>query len=244
MRRVLITLVTVSLAAVAHAGSGPYFLEVTGAYNRLEMGTVNEFLDSVNEEAGQTVVDRLEAGGSWGVNLGRVYNDRMATAIGYERLDASVRSSPPLVMHLHAPANILSFKLAYALARWGSVIPLVQGTAGWIWNDGYLEYQDPFGNNVRHDFGGGTLALEAMLGAEVRLSDRFGLNLTGGYRYADVSSPDWDGTSFGGTGRFTGPGFDYSGVVVRLGLRIGLDWTGLGGSDDTRDTSQEATGWM
>ena len=63
MRRVLITLVTVSLAAVAHAGSGPYFLEVTGAYNRLEMGTVNEFLDSVNEEAGQTVVDRLEAGG-------------------------------------------------------------------------------------------------------------------------------------------------------------------------------------
>ena len=65
-----------------------------------------------------------------------------------------------------------------------------------------------------------------------------------GYRLADISSPDWDATSFGGYGSFTGPGFDYSGLMVRAGLRIKLGWSGVGDAGDTRDTSEDATGWM
>jgi hypothetical protein len=69
------------------------------------------------------------------------------------------------------------------------------------------------------------------------------LNLTGGYRLADISSPSWDASSFGGYGTFDGPGFDYSGPFVRAGLRISLDW-GIGDASETRDTSENATGWM
>ncbi len=244
MRRFALPYLALSLLATA-ALAGPYFVEVTGAYNQYDMGTVNGYLDSVNEDSGSDAFEHLDSGGSWGVNLGRIYNNRMASSIGYERLYASVASTPPPVtMTINAPANILRFQLAYALAKWGSVIPFVQGGAGFIWNSGYLEYLDENGNNKRHDFSGGTLALEALLGAEVRLNDRFGLNLSGGYRFADVSDPEWDASSFGGYGTFNGPGFDYSGLLVRVGLRIGLNWSGMGDAGDTRDESEDATGWM
>jgi hypothetical protein len=123
------------------------------------------------------------------------------------------------------------------------VIPFLRGGAGIIWNSGYLEYTDDFGNNIRHDFSGTTLDLEGLVGAEVRLSQRLGLNVVGGYRLADISSPEWDATSFGGYGTFTGPGFDYSGWLVQAGVRIGLGW-GIGDAGETRDTSDDATGWM
>lgn len=242
MHRVVVPLLAVSLLALP-ALAGPYFVEATGTYSRHDMGTVNEFLDSVNEDSGTSAFEHLDAGGAWGVNLGRVYNSRLATSVGYEHLYASARSTPPpVVMHVHAPANVIRFQLAYAIARLGPVIPFVQGGAGFIWNNGYLEYQDEFGNNRRYDFKGSTITFEGLAGAEVRLTDRFGLNLSVGYRLADISSPDWDATSFGGYGTFTGPGFDYSGLMVRLGLRIGLNWQG--DASETRDTSELQTGWM
>jgi hypothetical protein len=240
-RRVLLLLASALLATPTLAG--PYFVEVTGTYSRYDMGTVNEFLDSVNEDSGTQAFEHLDSGGTWGVNLGLVSRNRLATSVGFERLSASARSTPPpVVMHVHAPANVIRFQLAYALARLGPVIPFVQGGAGFIWNRGYLEYQDEFGNNRRYDFKGSTIAFEGLAGAEVRLTDRFGLNLSVGYRLADISSPEWDATSFGGYGTFTGPGFDYSGLMVRVGLRIGLNWQG--DASETRDSSESQTGWM
>jgi len=224
------------------AFAGPYFVEVIGGYNTYDMSTVNEFLDSVNEDSGTSAFEHLDSGGSFGVALGWIQNQRMATSVAYERLSATEESSSPeVVMKIKAPANVIRFQLAYAVAKLGPVIPFVQGGAGFIWNNGYLEYQDEFGNDIRHDFSGSTITFEGLVGAEVRLSDRFGLNLAGGYRFADISDVKWDASNFGGYGTFSGPGFDYSGAMVRVGLRIGLNWD-LGESSE--DDSEDPTGWM
>ena len=223
---------------------GPYFVEIVGAYDRYDMGTVNEFLDSVNEDVGRQALEHLDAGGSWGVSFGQVFQRRLAASVGYERLHASVSSSPPPNLTIKAPANIIRFRLAYALARLGPVIPFVEGEAGFIWNNGHLEYDNEFGTTIRHDFEGSTIALAALAGAELRLAERFGLNLAVGYRLADIAEPQWDATSFGGYGTFTGPGFDYSGLVVRAGLRIQLNWGEGTPAPGEPDTPREPQGWM
>ena len=224
--------------------AGPYFVEVTGGYNTYDMSTVNEYLDSVNEEFGTNAFEHLDSGGSFGVALGWIQTRRLATSVGYERLSATVESSSPdVVMKIKAPANVISFQLAYALARLGPVIPFVRGGAGFLWNNGYLEYRNEFGNDIRHDFNGSTITFEGLVGAEVRLNDRFGLNLAGGYRFGNISAAKWDATNFGGYGTFDGPGFDYTGVVVRVGLRIGLNWE-FGGSADATNEAVDTIGWM
>jgi hypothetical protein len=244
MLRTITLLLALCLLAGPAAAAGPYFVQVTGAVNAYDMGRVNDFLDSVNEDTGAHVFEPLDGGGSWGAQLGRVYNRRLATSIGFERLRAGVESTPPpLVMTIHAPANVIRFQASWGVARLGPVIPFLQGGVGFIWTNGQVEYIDEHDNERRHPFSGSTICLEALAGLEVRLNDRFGLNVAGGWRQADIDSPEWDASSFGGYGTFTGPGFDYSGVVVRAGLRVRLNWA-VGDTGETRDASEDATGWL
>lgn len=241
-RHLLVTVAALLFATSAVAG--PYYVEVSGTMNWYDMGEVNEFLDSVNEDYGETVIDPLDSGGSFAIGLGRVYNQRLATTLVYEHLFARTESNNDDVpMKISAPANIVRFQLAFAIAKLGSVIPYVQGGVGIIWNGGALEYRDEFGNDIKHEYGGSTIDIEGLVGIEIRLNDRFGLDLSGGYRFAEITDAKWDATSFGGYGTFDGPGFNYSGGLVRIGLRIGLDWS-VGDSSETRDTSEDQTGWM
>ena len=247
MRHCLLFFTAITLLG-APALAGPYFVEVIGGYNTLDMSTVNEFFDGVNDDNGVDALQHLDSCGSFGVALGWVQNRNMATSIAYERLSASEESSSPeVVMKLKAPANVIRFQLAYALAKLGPVIPFVQGGAGIIWNNGYLEYEDENSRIIHLDSSGSGLTFEGLIGAEVRLSDRFGLNLAGGYRFANISETKWDTWDLGGTGTVGGPDFDYSGAMVRVGLRIGLNWE-LGESseseNESENESEDATGWM
>jgi hypothetical protein len=248
-RPLLLAALALALATTPVLAVGPYFVELVGAVNQYDMGTVNDYLDSVNDEAGRQAFDHLDSGGSWGLYVGQVFERRLAVSVGYQRFHAKVESSPPPVMTIKAPANLIGLQLEYALFRLGPVIPFLQGHAGFIWNNGHLEYENDFGTTIRHDFSGSTISLGALAGAELRFAERFGLNLAVGYHLADISSPDWDASSFGGYGTFTGPGFDYGGLVLRAGLRIQLDW-GEGEDAVLKETprspeeSREPTGWM
>jgi len=242
--RVFTLLLGALALGTAAVAAGPYYVVASGGYSGYDMSTVNAFLDSVNEAAGTAAFEPLDSGASFCLGLGRIYSRRLATTVVYERLAATAESTSPEVIGLvKAPANVIRLDVAYARARMVSVIPFVAGGVGIVWNNGHVEYRDDLGHDRRHDFAGDNLTLEGLVGVEIRLGQRLGLSLAGGYRLADVKSPEWDATSFGGYGTFTEGEFDYSGPVARVGLRIGLGWQ-TGDAGETRDASEGATGWM
>jgi len=223
--RVLVFLAIASLAGAAQA-AGPYFVEITGGYSHYDMTTVNDFIDSVNEDAGIDALEHLDGGRGFGVALGKVFTDRISTAVVWEKLRANMESSAPEVeLEIHAPAHIFAGQFTYRLTSLGPVDLTAQGAAGIITTSGHVEYRDENDIQTKHEYSGNTILFEGLLGAQIALSKRFDFTVQGGYRQAKIKSTDWEGDSFGGYGTFSGPGMNYSGLMVRAGLRIGLNWT-------------------
>jgi hypothetical protein len=171
--------------------AGPYFVEVSGGYSWYDMGTVNEFVDTVNEEAGTQALDDLEGGPAFGVALGYVSQSRIITAIGYERLVSTLEESTPEArLKIKSPGNIFRLQVGYSLGTKGRVRPFVMGGGGIVTTNGHIEVAYD-GTDNRHDFRGTALMLEALAGANILVGDRYAIMVAGGYRLADVDEPKW-----------------------------------------------------
>jgi len=223
-----IVLAVFALLFSSHAMADTYFVEVTGGYGLYAMDEVNAFIDDLNQDAGTDVLDKLESGGNFGLALTSRMSPRLSGAVTWEHLYASTKTTEGAAsLDLNAPANVFKISMAYHLIESGWFQPFIQGGGAIMTTRGHLKWQEG-DDKIEHEFKGTGLHLDADLGAYLTLSDRIGAKVTAGYRFAKLNELTYDASSFGGYGSFNGPGVDYSGWTVKLGINIKLNW----GTDD------------
>ncbi len=226
--KTIATLALLAMLIATPAAADTYGVEVTGGYGSYAMDQANTFIDDLNQDAGTDVLENLEGGANYGLALSRRWTPRVSASVAYERLVARTQASDESAsLDLKAPGNVFKFSLAYHLIEAGWFQPFVQGGAGFLTSSGYLEWRDGSAQR-KHEFSGNTLQLDAGLGALMEISHRIAATVTVGYRFGEIKELQYDGSSFGGYGKFNGPGVDYSGWTVKAGIRIRLNW----GTDD------------
>jgi len=219
-----IALAVIALLFSSHAMADTYFVEVTGGYGLYAMDEVNAFIDDLNEDAGGDVLDKLESGGNFGLALTSRMTPRLSGAVTWEHLYASTKTTEGAAsLDLNAPANVFKISMAYHLIESGWIQPFIQGGGAIMTTRGHLKWQEG-DDKIEHEFKGTGLHLDADLGTYLTLSDRIGAKVTAGYRFAKLNELTYDASSFGGYGSFNGPGVDYSGWTVKLGINIKLNW--------------------
>ena len=215
---ILLLAVSLSIPAPTHATSLRPWVGLGGSHGRYSMGDVNRDLDELNTELKQTslhlapITDGPGCGASAGVDLGK----SLSLGIGYDRLFASSGvADATTYFRYRVPAHELRGMVEYAFPRRGPMGARVGVAAGQMRVTGHI-----VGDNVVEVRGTAPL-FEAYLGGDWWGQPRCGLTATAGYRYARV-----DEVTIGGKVAVKPDGanyrLDYSGILLRLGLKIPL----------------------
>jgi hypothetical protein len=203
------------------------WLAVDGAWSYCALGQLNDHIDGLNQAlTGFASMDNVHGSFGFGGAVGVETAEGVSVGIGYERLAGSTSMTLPEgagTIEYDLPATVIEGTVSTRINR-GPTLLRLGVSGGVIMAAGENRYfLDPL-NPVVLKFDGMGPTAEARLSAERALGSAFALTGSIGYRIAKVHSPriqDVDGNYQNwmdeNGGQFS---LDYSGPVVRIGLRL------------------------
>jgi len=212
-----------ALAADAPADSKHVrpWLGVSGGFNTYSMGDVNDEIDAINAEISPLVMDNIKDGLGVGVQVGIDPSPSYGFAIGYQRFFASSSVGDDSgTLKYSLPANAFLGTARYLFPSERPFKLGVAGSVGVVISDGEVSLEVPGEPSVTGDISGsGPLIDGSLVGEWWNDTERFGLSVSGGYRYAKVGKTkvndqtilNEDGSNYS---------LDYSGLVLQASLRV------------------------
>lgn len=215
---VLLTLPTVSAAGVRT------WLGVSGSWATYWMSDVNHDVRDINAAlAGSGLsMDEIGHGLSFGIEAGVETRGPVSIGLGYERLQASSEVSDTSgTLRYRLPANAVRGSVAYRLGTERRRSALVGFGLGRVTEAGSVEFVIPGLGAASSEPKGSGAIFEAFAAGDWWAAPQIALFGSAGYRYAKIGLVKVNGqTVFNEDGsRYE---IDYSGVVVRLGLKAAL----------------------
>jgi hypothetical protein len=200
-------------AATVGAGVKPW-IGISGSWGAYAMGDVNRDIADRNRELAGTgpSLNRIHGGFGLGASAGLDFPARLSLGIGYDRLAAATEAGGGAgSLKIRHPANTFRALAEYRLPGRGNLEARLGVAGGTVMEAG--------SESVK--FTGSGPLLEAYASSDWRATPHLALTASLGYRYAKVSEVKaGQEVMFKADGsRFT---VDYSGVLLRLGLKAAL----------------------
>jgi hypothetical protein len=215
---ILLLAVALSIPTTASAAALKPWVGFNGSLGKYSMGDVNRDLEGLNTDLVGTSLHLWPIGGgpgcgvTAGVDVGRGFS----FGAGYDRVFASSGvSNPRTYLKVRLPANAFRGTVEYAFPRSGPLGAHIGLAAGRLMATGQSVSDSAL------DLRGTAPLYEAYLGLDWSGQPRCALFATVGYRYARVKEVKIDGqVKLNPDG--TQYRADYSGTLLRLGLKIPL----------------------
>jgi hypothetical protein len=194
--------------------------------------------NEVDAAARGNTLDELTGGASFFFTFGQEFGKNLSLGLEIERIVGAnqIIHNPEVLSSYEAPATFYKLVAEFRTSKEKSLTFGFGGAVGWAQADGYLKMpiREPRTNMQEAYLSGNGLLVEGTVTPYYRLSEGTDLFLNVGYRLAQLSESDqtWFTESDGGTE----PGsvipidtsiplrLDYSGLFLRLGLRVDWPW--------------------
>lgn len=205
-RAACVSLWLLCVARPIHASSVEVWLAPTGGLSTYRMSEINDeisFLNTIYRPGSR--LDEISSGASLGARLGVGVGARWVVALVYERLWAR---SKGVSSEYDLPANVFATTACCKFLR------RAPGSAGIDLGIGVVTAANgKLGPHQTLDLEGQGMVLEGALALDSASWHRFGIQMRAGYHHARIDDVEADGAS-------THLDVDYSGLILRAGLRI------------------------
>lgn len=224
MRSIVFVAAILTLPASASAAPPRPWLCVTGSWGTYSMSDVNNEIGAINavlDSVGLSM-DEIRGGFGFGIAVGVDIPDRVSIGLGYERLSASTEVGDLSgSLRYHLPANVVRVSVEYRIPTERSYGGSVGFGVGLVKEAGSIDLVVTGVGAVAADLDGSGPLLDASVGGDWWMASQFALVGSAGFRYAKVREIRIEGqTIYNADG--SKYSVDYSGVVVRLGLKAAL----------------------
>lgn len=207
----------VDLAMPPSASASPVWVGGTLAYNSYNMSDLNDLIDAINDEIYPFEMEELNGGLAFGLQLGIEPTAGRRVYVAYERLsgtsDVADHSGE---IEIQVPANHLVVGAEYDLPSASTTSRLgIGGAVGLVSASGGSKIRITGEGGASADYEGSALAVQGYVYGSFRPGNsNFAISPQVGYRLANIGDPEIDNES----AIFD---LDYSGVIVRVALRLG-----------------------
>ncbi len=210
-----------SIPSISQSAPGPWISGNFGG-SLYSMNDVNDDIGNINAQlAGSGLsMEEITKGPSLGVAAGIDLPNGFGFGIGFDRLPASSDvSDASAAIEYNMPANLVRAFGRYSFSNTGQTRGFVEASVGRITTVGDVRVSVLGSGSVSADLEGSGLAIEGCMGGEHWTTPQFALTGSAGFRHAKSSKVTVDNTPI-----YTASGedytVDYSGLFVRLGLKV------------------------
>jgi hypothetical protein len=195
-----------------------------GSYATYSMSDVNSDIGSLNAqlEGSGLEMDEIHGALGFGLAFGLELPNRFSVGIGYDRLPASTDVGDASgSIEYEFPANAFRAFGVYSFSGPGAMSAQLGGSLGVVQEAGTIGVTVTDVGSYRGNIHGTGGLLELFVGGDWWTAPQFALTGSAGYRYAKIGE-----LTLGGETIYLPNGekesVDYSGVVVRLGIKYAL----------------------
>ncbi len=237
---VLFSILMVNCLAAQMLVIKPYFGYATVKMNQVNDAMINS-VKSMTRITGNPLPlpEKFKGNSVWGVQLQYHLNDNyfahFTTCYYSEKTSAGVEMlqvTSPYLFSFKREIRYLSFNFGinyyFHYSSWRRLNPYFNAAAGITlgWTDSNFKYLNPqnsaSGNNLDNhaDLTASTLTANAGLGLSVKITQRFSLNLEGGYQFANLGQMKGKYTTLTGTDSnfTTDEDYNFSGIYIIGGV--------------------------
>jgi hypothetical protein len=208
--------------ATASSDARPW-LGLEGSWATYSMSDVNAEIRSINSMIAPTTMNEIKNGFGFGATGGVDLSNGATFGLGYDRLSANSSASDPSgSITYDLPANAFRAFGDYRFPSKSQFSPVVGAAAGLVSESGSVSLSVAGVGSASGEAKGTGPVLEAFAGGDWSASPRFAVVGSLGYRYAKIGEVKGQANQviYNPDGsKYT---IDFSGFLLRLGIRVGL----------------------
>lgn len=219
----VVPVLLVLLASPAIARPGPW-IGASGSWGTYTMSDVNDEVTAINALLAGTglSMDEINNGFGFGGAAGIGIADRISLGFGYERLSASTDVGDASgSLEYDFPANAFRLLGQYDFPTTSTFVGHVGFGVGFVTEAGSVTVSASGVGSQSGDVSGSGGLFEGLIGGELWAAPQFAITMDGGFRYAKVSEVKVEDVVVRNAdgSKYT---IDYTGVLVRLGVKVAL----------------------